>query len=208
MPKGHYERKKGIKKPAVTFKDNFWSRKRVEANVTMNEIADLLGINVKTASAYFTGQLIPHEEQIKTLCDFFDVDVIEGTREFVNAHKTYEGERKRIMKASAKPKTKTTPITETSVFEPVPTKETISADSLTAGTMPAEECKDCCIEPEKDYTPVIKLLYNSGKVDFETYNEFIDHLMLEGEEEAKKFIFDHVCYELFIKILEEFEKNE
>ena len=110
------------------------------------------------------------------------------------------------MKASAKPKTKTTPITETSVFEPVSNKETISADSITAGTMPDEECH--CVEPEKDYTPVIKLLYNSGKVDFETYNEFIDHLMLEGEEEAKKFIFDHVCYELFIEILKEFEKNE
>ena len=196
------------RKYAITYKDNFWSKKRVEHNIKTEEIADLLGIKWKTASAYFTGQVVPHEEQIKTLCDFFGVDIVEGTREFENAHKHYDAERKRTMKASAKPKTKTTPITETSVFEPVPTKETISADSLTAGTMPAEECKDCCIEPEKDYTPVIKLLYNSGKVDFETYNEFIDHLMLEGEEEAKKFIYDHVCYELFIKILEEFEKSE
>ena len=208
MPKGHYERKKGTRKSAITYKDNFWSRKRVEANVTMKEIAELLGINVKTASACFTGQLLPHEEQIMMLCDFFGVDPIKGEREFITAHKTYEGERKRIMKASAKPKTKTTPITETSVLEPVPTKETISADSLTAGTMPAEECKDCCIKPEKDYTPVIKLLYNSRKVDFETYNEFIDHLMLEGEEEAKKFIYSYVNYELFIEILKEFEKKE
>ena len=193
---------------ARTYKDNFWSKKRVEHNIKTEEIADLLGIKYKTASAYFTGQAVPHEEQIKTLCDFFGVDIVEGTREFENAHKHYDAEGKRTMKATAKPMTKTTPITKTSVFEPVPTKETISADSLTAGTMPAEECKDCCVEPEKDYTPVIKLLYNSGKVDFETYNEFIDHLMLEGEEEAKKFIFDHVCYELFIEILEEFEKSE
>lgn len=193
---------------ARTYKDNFWSKKRVEHNVKTEEIADLLGIKYKTASAYFTGQAVPHEEQIKTLCDFFNVDIVEGTREFENAHKHYDAEGKRTMKMTATPKkTKTTPITETSIFDLVPPEEKISADSLTTGTMPAEECKDCCIEPEKDYTSVVKLLYDSGKVDFETYNEFIDHLMLEGEEEAKKFIFDHVNYDLFIKILNEFEKD-
>lgn len=191
---------------AKTFKNNFWSKKRVEHNIKTQEIADLLGIKCKTASSYFTGQVVPHEEQIKTLCDFFGVDIVEGTREFENAHKHYDAERKRTMKATAKPKPKTTPITEPSVFDLIPTEEKLSTDCIVGGTMPEEECH--CVEPEKDYTPVIKLLYDSGKVDFETYNEFIDHLMLEGEEEAKKFIFDHVNYDLFIKILNEFEKED
>lgn len=88
---------------AFTFKNNFWSKKRVEQNVSIKDIADLLGIKTKTASSYFTGQQCPHEEQIKIICDFFDVDIIEGTREFINANKQYDATHKRVLQASAKP---------------------------------------------------------------------------------------------------------
>ena len=93
------------KKAALTYKDNFWSKKRVEQNTTMSEIAELLDINVKTASSYFTGQECPHEDQIKTLCEFFGVDLILGTREFINANKQYDATHNRVLQVSArKPK--------------------------------------------------------------------------------------------------------
>lgn len=187
-------------KYARYFKDNFWSKKRVEANVMISDIAELLKCKYSTAGSYLSGKSMPSEEDIKTLCDFFNVDIIEGTREFINAHKAYDAERKRTFRGTAKPpkKTKTTPINQVNIFEPV------------IDTSDAQETEEdnICIEPEKDYTPIIKMVYESRVLSFEAYNEFIDNLMLSGIEDAKKFIYNHVGYELFIKILKEFEKVE
>ena len=80
---------KGVK----TFKDNFWSRKRVEAKITIKELADALNIQKGTLGAYFTGCLMPKEDTIHALCDWFNVDYIEGEREFRKAWKAYDPQR-------------------------------------------------------------------------------------------------------------------
>ena len=154
MPKGNKTNHSNHKYYAHSFKDNFWCKKRVEANITLKEVAELLKCKQSTAGAYFTGFLMPSEEDIKTLCDFFGVDVIEGTREFVNTHKKYDTEQKLTLKYNSRPEKpeKTIRVNEPEEVKPNDTKE-------------------------RDYTEVIKLAYDTHTLSFEEYNQFIDMLM-------------------------------
>ena len=193
MPKGIFNRKTMAKRPAITFKDNFWSRKRVEANITMKEIAELLEIKVKTASAYFTGQIVPHEHQIKLLCELFNVDTLEGEREFIKAHKAYEAPHKRTLILSAKTKSKIAKATKrpnnnTPTLEEEPTlaeqvakevyeKEEQRKDKLFEAVYGKLDCwktfKEFAIFVSRN-VDVREWLY--GKVDFETYKKVMDIL--------------------------------
>lgn len=121
MPKGHYERKGQY--PAKTFKDTFWSKKRIDNNMLIKELAKMFGVSRSAMGAYFTGYLVPPENLCNTLCDYFGVDPIEGQREFLKAHKEYEAEHgeHRVLKASArkskvkadkKPTTQVKPVVE------------------------------------------------------------------------------------------------
>lgn len=102
------------KTSAFTFKDTFWSRKRVDANITIVELAKLFGLPRPTMGAYLSGCSMPPEHIIKGLCDFFDVDPIVGEREFRNAHRKYDVENKKSLKATAKkPKEKKDPVEKT-----------------------------------------------------------------------------------------------
>lgn len=185
MSKGNRTNHNG-KHYAHTFKDNFWSKKRVEANITIKEIAELLHCKYSTAGAYFTGILIPSESDIKILCDTFNVDIIEGTRGFVDAHKKYDVEKKRTLKYSGKPKaeTKVTSINNADIFEPI-------------------ACEEVAQKPEKDYTPVIKMVY--GLVSFELYNEFIEAIMMYSPTAALEVIYGKVDFDTYKVILKELE---
>ena len=66
----------------------------------------MLDTKSTTTNAYFTGQLVPSEEKVKTLCEYFDVDIVTGTREFLNAHKEYDRKHDRTLVMSAKTKEK------------------------------------------------------------------------------------------------------
>ena len=201
MSKGNRTNHNG-KYYAHSFKDNFWSKKRVEANITLNEVADLLKCKQSTAGAYFTGFLIPSEEDIKTLCDFFGVDVIEGTREFIDAHKRYDTEQKLTLKYSGKPKaeTKVTSINNTDIFEPIACEKDAQENT-------EEHCEEVAQEPAKDYTPIIKMLYSSN-ASFETYNEFIEGLMMYSPAVALKATYGKVDIDTYNSIFKELERGE
>ena len=79
---------------ARAFKDNFWSRKRIESGFKIHDIAELLHLSDGIVGMYFTGQRMPTEDTIKKICAFFGVDTVEGTREFANAAKVWDAEVK------------------------------------------------------------------------------------------------------------------
>lgn len=88
-----------------TFKDTFWSKKRVEANISIRELADALGIKFSTMTGYLIGVSVPKEKTIRDICDWFNVDYVEGAREFIKAHKAYDAQRNgKEVKLSAKKK--------------------------------------------------------------------------------------------------------
>lgn len=180
-------------RPAFTFKDNFWSKKRVEQNVSIQDVAELLNINVKTASSYFTGQQCPHEEQIKIICDFFDVDVIEGTREFINAHKKYDATHKRVLTASAK--------------KPKESKKVKAAESTdTANETDIIIPKDTPIKVVgfTDNRKVIeKILY--GTLSYDDFELF--KARLDGVGDPLELIYDKVDYRTFRRVEKALERK-
>lgn len=114
------------KRTARTFKDTFWSKKRVENDITVVELANYLNRSRAITGAYLTGFAMPDNDVIKALCNFFDVDLFEGKKEFENAHKRYFAEHNRTLKARATKKVTTqTKKKETPVVteEPVATEE-------------------------------------------------------------------------------------
>lgn len=153
MPKAH------------TFKDNFWSKLRVERNLTTKEIADYLGEGEKKTSAYFTGFLLPDDNIIRQLCDLFDVDFNTGNLEFQHAHRQYVAEHKRTLKSSAKAMGKKNKTINTvddvieSLYGNLSCKEFIAIYDLIKGN----ESSD--IDPRR-------IIYN--KVDYDTYNRIND----------------------------------
>ena len=66
--------KRSKNKNSYAFKDNFWSKKRVEGNYKISDMAELLECPYSSAGAIFGGKSMPSEEQIKKLCEFFNVD--------------------------------------------------------------------------------------------------------------------------------------
>lgn len=82
------------RREARAFKDNFWSRKRIESGFKVHDIAELLHLSDGIVGMYFTGQRVPTEDTIKKICTFFGVDIVEGTREFANAAKVWDAEVK------------------------------------------------------------------------------------------------------------------
>ena len=85
-----------------TFKDNFWSKQRVEKGMTIKEIAQLLGRCETQVGMYFSGQQMPNDTVIRELCDLFDVDFNTGNLEFQHAHRNWKAEHKATLVSSAK----------------------------------------------------------------------------------------------------------
>ena len=74
--------------PYTSF-DNFWSLRRVEYGLRVQDVADLLQLDQKQVGGYFSGWQIPHPLVILRLCILFDVPYAVGEREFQNAFDEY-----------------------------------------------------------------------------------------------------------------------
>lgn len=154
-------------KSAYARKDNFWSKTRVENNVTLKEVAVAIGQNEKIVASYFSGFLMPHDAQIKGICDLFDVPFSKGKLEFENAHSKYKAEHGAKLKYSAKKK-KPGEINNVediflNLYGLVSCSEFI--DIYNAATGRAEEDID-----------LMAILY--GKVDYKTFSKIIN--MIKG----------------------------
>ena len=84
-----------------TFKDNFWSKQRVEKGMTIREIAEFLGKGDTQVGMYFSGQQMPGEYVIRTLCELFDVEYNKGELEFQHAHRAWKADHERVLVHSA-----------------------------------------------------------------------------------------------------------
>ena len=160
--------KKDVPQCARAFKDNYWSRKRVENGVKIIEVANLLGCKRSTAGAYFTGLLMPPDRDIETLCDWFGVDFTRGKSEFNKAHKAYDAELKRKLCISArKPKVNTTK----KEVEPkaVEQKEVAKVEKAETATNTNKVC---------DVMEICKLVY--GRVGCEEYNQIYNTVKANG----------------------------
>lgn len=140
-----------------TLKDNFWCKKRVEANISVIELAGIMGVNYKTLGAYLTGAVMPNADVITAMCDWFGVDYIEGEREFLKAWKSYDSQRR-----GKKVKLTARRIPETNTVKPVDSEE-----------------KEEKMNSDEKMSEIAKLVY--GKVPYDVFcninNIAVDKLM-------------------------------
>ena len=136
-----------------TFKDNFWSRQRVEKGMTVREIAEVLGVREKRVGMYFSGQCLPDDQFVRDICDLFDVDFHTGNLEFQHAHRAWKAEHTRKLVSSAKK----------------PVKKTIEPEKCENKIEEVEQGK-----PEFNKDSVLSLLYN--KVDYSVFRLIEDLL--------------------------------
>jgi len=73
-------------------KDTFWNRVRAEKGIKIKEVAEFLHRPEGSVGMYFSGQVMPNENTIRTLCDFFDVEFDKGVLEFQHANRNWKAE--------------------------------------------------------------------------------------------------------------------
>ena len=168
MPRGRH-------KPCA-IKDTFWNRQRVAKNIKLSELAELLGCGASTIGAYFSGQHVPDENIIKQLCILLDVDLLEGTREFIKANKewdTYRGKKAQVVLKSNVSEEKTT--------QPCKSDEDLPKASEPRMSVPES---------------VLKILYDI--LPYESFEAILDGA--ESEIDLLEYVYDKVGFEEYIKI--------
>lgn len=80
-------------KKAFSRKSNYWNDLRTSQNVKFDLLAELLNVSDSCVGNYFTGAVLPNDNTIKELCDFFGVDYETGKKEFVKIRNTWLMER-------------------------------------------------------------------------------------------------------------------
>ncbi|MBR3117703.1 MAG: helix-turn-helix transcriptional regulator [Oceanobacillus sp.] len=75
---------------ATAKKSTWWNRKRIDSNMTFDDIQDITGVPAPTMSKHFSGAKMPTDGRIKILCNLFDVDFDEGKRHFEEACAAYK----------------------------------------------------------------------------------------------------------------------
>lgn len=150
-----------------TFKDTFWCRKRVEQNITVQEIADAVHLSTGIVGMYLTGQRMPTDATIKQICDLFDVDFLEGKSEFTKACKLWDSEPHRVVKYKSEQQVTKTPkeVTDTSTAKK-PQSVPESVLRLIYGKVP-REMFEAISEGTEGTTDPLEYLYN--KVDYDEY---------------------------------------
>jgi transcriptional regulator with XRE-family HTH domain len=156
-----------ITRAAHTFKDNFWSRKRVESGLTIDMMAEKVGLTSSTAGRYIIGMQIPEDEVIQRFCDLFNVDFMVGKGEFTKMHRSYKTGSNKLVASYKGPKPVRSDVGPIIDDEPV-TESNANLIELLYGKVPyADFIK---IIEILDQTNATSLEDIYGKVDFATFN--------------------------------------
>ena len=158
-------------KIATSLKDNFWSRKRVEAGLHVKELAGMLNMPYSTVGEYLSGQLIPPDNVIKALCELFDVNYDTGALEFQRANRAWKSMREHK------------------------DYKVINTNTLRAEALVPEVDKK---EPVIDYrTKFLKAVY--GCVSYEQYEELKHYVEVEGAD-TLRYLYGKIDYDLYQRI--------
>lgn len=157
------------KMKAKAYTSSFWSKKRAESGVTLQELSEYLKCDYTSACHYLTGQTMPSTAVAVKICDLFDVDYKTGQNEFIKAHEAWK-------KAQADRKAATQPTTANAVeVEPpveAPKTVTITVDDTLMnslyGKLPYDAFKALLLGTA-DNMDILKMVY--GKVDYSLYSQ-------------------------------------
>lgn len=157
-----------------TFKDNFWSMKRVEKKLTIKALAQKCGLPAGRVGAFLSGTAMPDDDNVRRICDVLGVDYNQGQLEFQHAVRNHRCEGRQEIVRSVR------------VDNLVAKKERDAArkakrEAEKARLLEAENfIKEVKLKQEKEEIEacenklairkeVLKLIYK--KVDYETYSQ-------------------------------------
>ena len=146
---------------AFATRNNFWSKLRVGAGFKIKDIADYLKVDKSTVYKYFTGEIVPNEENQRLLCALFSVDTLKGQQEFEKAHKEWDVMRTRtaVVRQECDPEPAKEKTETSDIFELVYNSHALSYSDF-------NKFFDAVAENSKE---ALRLVY--GNVDFDTYNK-------------------------------------
>lgn len=154
---------------AFTFKDTFWSKLRIEKDLSLQDIADIVGLSDASIGQYFSGATIPPDRTLMDICDLFDVDYETGRLEFERANRAWKAEHDKTLKYSARvPYQKKRKAPEH--------KDISNAEDVLNAIYSKVSCSDfvaiynLIMGNTTDVDP-LEILY--GKVDYDTYYKII-----------------------------------
>jgi len=69
--------------------NEYWDNKRIEAGLTLKDMANETGRSTTMMYHYLTGKYSPNEETVKKLCKLLNADYEEGKKEFIKQYYQY-----------------------------------------------------------------------------------------------------------------------
>ena len=171
--KGHKSRKGVPLKAAWACKDTFWNQQRIENGLKLTDIADYVKLDSRKIGGYFTGQFMPPDDVIDSICDMFDIDSVRGKSEFMKAHAAWDAEHHRSVKLKASVSNETN-----SNVESVETENVVDINSFILetiyGKFTYEEYKyiSDALSSDSSSGDVLSKLY--GTLPFDTFNTISD----------------------------------
>ena len=160
---------------AITYmgKDNFWNRKRVEANVRYEDLVELFGGSISRWGMYFSGKNMPPTTAVSNLCDLLGVEFNTGYAEFEKIHENWRATNgKRVLK--------------TGTYERHQKQE----------VQPAQ------VEPPKAVTPLSDMLCPIvySKLSYAEYNEFMNTLQTGNNDTILEYLYRKVDCKTFMQV--------
>ena len=169
-------------------RDNFWMRKRIEAKLRYQDIADDTGLLAGTLSNYFSGSSMPSDRAIKIICDYFEVDPVKGKSEFMKIHEIWDAHNNKALLTCKKPGyvSRKKVATQTGTAEPTiePTTNPTSYDIQEVDTARSEVARE---------------IY--GKVDYDTFIAVLNALSNPDKGSVGKLLYGTVDYDIYSKII-------
>lgn len=154
-------------KRAFSRKNNYWNDLRTANNVKFDQLAVLLDVSDSCVGNYFSGAVMPKNEVIKDLCDFFGIDFETGKNEFLKIHNSWLVEQDKN-KTVAEPEKRKRPVRISNVKDVVkffygklPCDEFLNLYNVITGT-------------GSEGVDVLSSIY--GTVDYATYNKIVNML--------------------------------
>ena len=170
----------------LAFKDTEWNKRRVDRGFKLREIASYLHTGVGRVGAFFTGQQMPPDDIIESLCDYFDVDFLAGKHEFEEAHKHWDAEHERVLRIPAKRMEKPVKIPKKRGRKPKVVVDPVAVVPTVVTPAPAQET------PKVD--SILAKLY--GKVDYDTYTAVANNC-----DNAAEILYGKVDYQLYTAVV-------
>lgn len=163
-------------------KETFWNKLRIENSLRIRDVAEMLGIPVGTIGRWFSGQGVPNAENIKAICQLFEIPFDKGYGEFVKANQKWDSDRGRMKISMYSPET----ITVSSEEEPKRTKKSKK-------TEPKPEIP----QVQKDYTKLVKYLY--GKLEFADYMQLQTYLA--DHVDPMPYLYGKVSFDDYVEVM-------